>query len=415
MRRRTILLALALCTLTAGTLRAQNAMATASSDYLYLWSGSADSTQPDFLAVIDARAGTKDYGRLVSTLAVPGVHNGPHHTEHAMPADGRLFANGFGSGQSFIFDVRDAEHPKIGAQFGDVDGMMHPHSFLRLPNGNVLATFQMQHDSLGAAPGGLAELTNGGKLVRAVSANRPAVDRSIRPYSAAIIPKLDRIVTTTTDMHGDGPAKWVQLWRLSDLKLLGTFELPQGPRGDEADLTAEPRLLADGKTVLVSTFDCGLYLLSGVAGTTLTGKLVSSFPTMKGAYCAIPVIAGHYYLVTVPALHAVVSLDISDPSKPREVSRLVLGPNDVPHWISMEPNHKRVVITGYAELAHRVMLASFDESTGELALDESFRDPGAVDPGVRMDNKTWPHGGTVPATPHGAVFGYVAPGSGSRK
>jgi hypothetical protein len=136
---------------------------------------------------------------------------------------------------------------------------------------------------------------------------------------------------------------------------------------------------------------------------------------MKGAYCAIPVIAGHYYLVTVPALHAVVSLDISDPSKPREVSRLVLGPNDVPHWISMEPNHKRVVITGYAELAHRVMLASFDESTGELALDESFRDPGAVDPGVRMDNKTWPHGGTVPATPHGAVFGYVAPGSGSRK
>ena len=409
MRRRTELLALALCVLAAGTLRAQNAMAKRSSDYLYLWSGSADSTQPDFLAVIDARAGTKGYGRLVATLPVPGVRNGPHHTEHAMPADGRLFANGFGSGQSFVFDLRDAGHPKIGAQFGDVAGMMHPHSFLRLPNGNVLATFQMQHDSAGMAPGGLAELTNDGKLVRAVSANRPGVDRTIRPYSAAIIPTLDRVVTTTTDMVGDGPARWIQLWRLSNLELLATVELPQGPRGDEANLTAEPRLLDDGRTVLVSTFDCGVYLMSGVAGTAPSGRLVASFPRLEKTSCAIPVVAGHYYLVTVPAWHAVVSLDITDPSKPREVSRVVLGPNDVPHWISMEPNRRRVVITGYAALSRRVLIASFDEATGKLALDERFRDPGAAEAGVRMDGKTWPHGGTAAAIPHGAVFSYVAP------
>lgn len=68
MRRRTKLLTLALRLLSAGTLCAQGAVATAPSDYLYLWSGSADSTQPDFLAVIDARAGTKDYGRLLTTL-----------------------------------------------------------------------------------------------------------------------------------------------------------------------------------------------------------------------------------------------------------------------------------------------------------------------------------------------------------
>jgi hypothetical protein len=408
MRRRTELLTLALCVLAASSLRAQNAVAKAASDYLYLWSGSADSTQPDFLAVIDARAGTKDYGRLVATLPVPGVRNGPHHTEHVMPADGRLFANGFGSGKSFIFDVRDAEHPKIASQFGDVAGMMHPHSFLRLPNGNVLATFQMQHDSAGMAPGGLAELTSDGKLVRAVSANRPGVDRTIRPYSAAIVPRLDRVVTTTTDMDSEAPARSVQLWRLSDLQLLATFELPQGPRGDEANLTAEPRLLDDGKTVLVSTFDCGLYLLSGIDGTTPSGRLVSSFPRLKDESCAIPVVVGHYYLVTVPAWRAVVSLDISDPSKPREVSRLVLGPKDVPHWISMEPNRRRVVITGYGDLASRVLIASFDEATGKLALDETFRDAGAAEPGVRMDKKSWPHGGAAAAIPHGAVFSYVS-------
>jgi hypothetical protein len=71
-----------------------------------------------------------------------------------MPDDGRLFANGYGSGQTFIFDMSDRARPRLHMQFGDLAGMMHPHSFLRLPGGNVLATFQMQHDSLGVAPGG---------------------------------------------------------------------------------------------------------------------------------------------------------------------------------------------------------------------------------------------------------------------
>lgn len=383
---------------------ALRAQAKGSSDLLYVWTASSDTAQPDFLAVFDVRPAPDRYGRLVTTVPVPGRKNRPHHTEHEMPADARLFANGFGSGQSFIFDTSDPEHPRLDGQFGGVAGMMHPHSFLRLPNGNVLATFQMQHDSLGDAPGGLAELTNRGGVVRHVSANRAGVDRRIRPYSAVIIPKLDRIVTTTTDMAGDAEISSVQLWRLSDLQLLRTFDLPQGPRGDEASLTAEPRLLADGKTVLVSTFDCGLYLLSGLDGPSPAGQLVSSFPRKKDTYCAIPVIVGHYYLVTVPAWHAVVSLDISNPAKPREVSRVELGEQDVPHWIALEPNHRRVVITGYGALTHRVMLANVDEVTGRLTIDEGFRDEGATEPGVRMDSKTWPHGGSSPSIPHGAVF-----------
>ena len=390
---------------------ALGAQAKASSDFLYVWTGSSDTTQPDFLAVFDVRPAPDRYGRLVTTVPVPGRNNRPHHTEHEMPADARLFANGFGSGQSFIFDASDPAHPRLDGQFGDVAGMMHPHSFLRLPNGNVLATFQMQHDSLGVAPGGLAELTDRGGLVRHVSANRAGVDRRIRPYSAVIIPKLDRIVTTTTDMDGEDAIPSVQLWRLSDLQLLQTFDLPQGPRGDEAGLTAEPRLLADGKTVLVSTFDCGLYLLSGLDGPSPAGQLVSSFPRKKDTYCAIPVIAGHYYLVTVPAWSAVVSLDISNPAKPREVSRVVLGEQDVPHWIALEPNHRRVVITGYGNLTHRIVLATFDEATGRLTIDGRFRDDGATEPGMRMDNKSWPHGGSAPGKPHGAVFSLVPVGA----
>jgi len=308
----------------AGTLGAQ---AKTSSEYLYLWTAGADSTKPDYLAVIDARASSPRYGELLTSAPAPGVANGPHHTEHEMPADGRLFVNGFGSGKTFVFDVRDATHPRVDVVFDDVAGMMHPHSFLRLSNGNVLATFQMQHDSLGVAPGGLAELTPQGRLVRSASANVAGVDRRIRPYSAAIVPALDRIVTTTTDMDGEAPVRAVQIWRLSDLRLLHTIDLPPGPRGDEAAFTAEPRLAADGRTVLVSTFNCGLYVLRDIDGASPSGQLVASFPERAKTSCAIPVISGRFYLVTVPAWNAVVTLDIADPLKPREVSRLVLGPN----------------------------------------------------------------------------------------
>ena len=374
-------------------------------EYLFLWTGSADSTQPDFLAVLDVSESADRYGRLVTTLPVPGLANGPHHTEHEMPADGQLFANGFSTGQTFIFDLTDPVQPRIAGQFGSVEGYTHPHSFLRMPDGNVLASFQMRHEAAGMAPGGLVALTPAGRPVRAGSAQTPGLDPATRVYSAGIVPALDRIVTTTTDMAHSSPAsRQLQVWRLSDLTPLSTITLPNGPAGDESMLTAEPRLLADGRTVLVSTFACGLYLMEGLESEAPSARLVASFPRKAGTYCAIPAISGRYYLVTVPAWNAVVSLDISDPAAPREASRLTLGADDSPHWIAISPDQRRVVITGYGAMKDRVMIARFDSATGRLALDERFRETGATQPGFSMAGKTWPHGGTSKGFPHGAVF-----------
>ena len=149
--------------------------------------------------------------------------------------------------------------------------------------------------------------------------------------------------------------------------------------------TAEPRVLGDGRTVLVSTFNCGLYLMEGLGSGAPSARLVASFPRKDRTNCAIPVIAGSYYLVTVPAWSAVVSLDISDPAHPREVSRLTLGAADEPHWISLAPDRRRVVVTGYGAMENRVVMARFDPATGALALDERFS--------LTMDG-----------VPHGAVF-----------
>ena len=138
--------------------------------------------------------------------------------------------------------------------------------------------------------------------------------------------------------------------------------------------------------MLVSTFNCGLYLMDGLTSDTPSARLVASFPRKDGTRCAIPVIAGHYYLVTVPAWSAVVSMDISNPAAPKEVSRITLGANDVPHWISLAPDGRRVVVTGYQGMQHRVVIARFDSTTGQLGnLDERFREEGATEAG-------FPHG-----------------------
>ncbi len=57
------------------------------SRYLYIWTASADSTAPDYLAVFDIERRGDRYGRLVTTVPVPGRGNVPHHTEHAVAAD----------------------------------------------------------------------------------------------------------------------------------------------------------------------------------------------------------------------------------------------------------------------------------------------------------------------------------------
>ena len=259
----------------------------------------------------------------------------------------------------------------------------------------------MKHVNGSMRAGGLVEFTPLGEMVKSVSADAPGADSGLRVYSASIAPNIDRIVTTSSDMEKDFAAsRTLQVWRLSDRALLTSITLP-GPNGS---LTAEPRLMEDGRTMLVSTFTCGLFLVDGLDGDKPTATQVSTFPRTKDTYCAIPAIVGHYYLVTVPAWNAVVSLDISNPRAPKEVSRVSFDSTDVPHWISVSPDHRRVVVTGYASMQHTVQLLRFDQSTGHLSLDTRFRDEAATTPGFRMDNKTWPHGGNAKAIPHGAVF-----------
>jgi hypothetical protein len=377
---------------------------------LYAWAGDVDRADSDFLAVLDADPESPGYGGVLATVPVDRRGTHPHHTEHRLSGSGVLFANGFLPGTTFRFDLSDPDEPRLLGSLEEAAGFTWPHSYERLPSGTVLATFQGEGpDNLD--PGGLVEIDDAGSVVRSGSAADPAAPRSlIRPYSLAVVPELDRVVVTSYDMGEDmgfsggrrGRTHVVQVWRLSDLQVLATIDLPPLPGGGGDEQPGEPRLLADDRTVLVSTFTCGLYRIVGLDGERPEAEPVHRF---EGGGCAVPVVAGRFWVQSVPSAHALVALDVSDPGSPVEVSRLELAARNFPHWLALDAASGRIVIADRGDGEERLFVARVDPDTGALSLDDRFRDPGSDRAGVAFERREWPHGATGSARPHGAVFG----------
>ena len=380
--------------------------------FLYVWAGDADTLSSDFLAVIDVRRESATYAQVISTVPVGAKGTVPHHTEHQVERDGILFANGFGAGRTFRFDVNQAASPKLLGSFTTAGDYSFPHSFVQLANGHLLSTFQGR-GTTNTPPGGLVELDRQGRLVRATSARSTGFDTlDMRPYSLAVLPAIDRVVSTSTDMLADHGAH-LQIWRLSDLALLHTIPLPKTSGGDGHQhegaptgkyseqhhlFPGEPRTLADGKTVLLATFTCGFYRVSAIDSPKPIIDFVKAF---GGLDCAVPVLVGNTWVQTIPDERAVVSLDVSDAMHPRELSRVTFDSTFKPHWMAYDaPSGRLIVNDGESQL----QLVTMNVGTGALAIDSAFRDRGAKQPGMRFDRASWPHGATGPAKAHGSVF-----------
>lgn len=382
------------------------AAAPALPSYLHVWAASADSARGAVLATFDVRPGVPEEERLVAMLPAGAPSGGAHHTEHALGADGLLFANAFRSGRTFLFDLREPHVPRLLHAFGGVGPYSHPHSFERLPNGHTLATFQWKLDR--SLPGGLVELDRDGRPVRWASAAPASADSAeIVPYSLVALPALDRVVTTSTHMVDDIGVH-VQVWRLTDLALLHTLRVPlaTGAGGghdahaghDERRhrLPGEPRVLADGRTVMFGTFTCGLYHLAGLDTDAPRVVFSAAFP---GADCAVPVVVGRYWIQTVPALHALVALDVSDPAAPVEVSRVVLGEDAAPHWLAADASGRLLVTTSAHPVDPTLRFVRFDPETGRLSEDVQR-------PAIDLRRVRWTDGYAGLVVPHGSVFAW---------
>jgi len=393
------------------------ASARAPSRYLYVWSSTMDTAKAavrpyDFLAVVDLQpddsSADSRYGHVARLVRVPARNTMAHHAEQHFVEGRTFFTSGFHSGQLFLFDTKTHAEPRLLRVIDSVPGFATPHSLVPLPNGHVLATVQFAASASADRPGGLAELDDEGRVIRTSSAADSAFPGAhIRPYGLEVVPALDRVVTTSSPMNDEHTTFVVQVWRMSDLHLLRSFLLPARADSDNT-YPFEPRVLGDGRTVLLNSYKCGLYRLTGLETSHPSAELVLSLSrpgeNFQGAGCAVPSVVGHYWVMPIVYQHRVAVLDVSDPAKPREVSSLSCDSTFFPHWSSADPSSDRIAITDQGDGPPRVLIARLDQHTGAIRWDERFRDAGATAPGLDFDKVEGPAGVIAAAMPHASVF-----------
>jgi hypothetical protein len=392
----------------------------APSRYLYVWAGDKDEEESDFIVVVDVDSASPTYTQVVSTVPVGFGGSLPHHLEYELPPTERLlFGNAHHHERILLFDTRDAAHPRLVKSLPPTPPFRYPHDFARLPNGNVLVGFlrsdgpsPMTGDTnLPGGHGGIAELDPEGRLLRQASAADPSISMPVRPYAFAVLPDVDRLITTSAAMMEDQSADVVQIWRLSDLGLLRTLPLPPAwledgkALEDGHRLPFEPRVLRDGRSVFLNAYGCGLYLLTGID---------SAEPWIRNVYtievsadelgaCGVPILLRDFWIMPVGSENMLVTLDIRNPGEPVEVSRLMADSLFHPHWLAKDPGSNRLIVGAELGGEDRMLMARVDPSSGHLSWDESFRtDTGEL--GIDFRRLQWPHGMTGEAFGHAALF-----------
>ena len=195
-------------------------------------------------------------------------------------------------------------------------------------------------------------------------------------------------------------------WRLPDLTLLESIALLPGPRGYEQQFTGEPLLLSDGRSAYIHTFNCGLYLVRGLDGAEPRATFVKGFEGKNCVFRCSPATTG---CRRCPRRTRSCRSTFSHPEHPRDVRRRFQAwrRRRAAPWITIDDTGRRIALNSAARpgTGNRIHIIDFDPASGALTLDERFRDAGAARPGVSFTSqKTWPHGFTGKAIPHGTVF-----------
>jgi hypothetical protein len=390
-----------------------------SARFLYIWAGDADFKESDFLAVVDIRPRSETYGEVLTTVPVGMVGTLPHHMEYALPDSSQLlFVNGHHHERLFLFNITDAEKPRLERTVGPPAPLRFPHDIVRMPNGNVVVSY-LRSDGPSPLPGdstspgghgGIAELSPGGDLIRSASGADSAFTVPIRPYSFAMRPAIDRMLTTGAAMMEDTSADVIQTWKISTFERLSTIQvppvtLPDGQVLEGANiLPFEPRVMTDG-SILLNAYGCAFYRVTGLEADRpiVTHVYTIDVPRDKLGACGVPVVTERFWVMTVGQANLLVTLDISDPAHPREVARLAADTSFRPHWLASDPGSDLLVVGAENGGENRMLMARFNRGTGRLEWDRNFKSASG-ELGISFQRRQWPHGPTGAAFGHAALF-----------
>lgn len=75
-------------------------------EFLLVWTGAVNPSEPDFLAVVNATKTSPDYGKIVNTVTLgPVKGNEPHHFQYVWQKGEMVYASGLLSDMIYAFDV----------------------------------------------------------------------------------------------------------------------------------------------------------------------------------------------------------------------------------------------------------------------------------------------------------------------
>jgi hypothetical protein len=376
---------------------------------LLVWAGDQARQAPDFLAVVDFDESSPRYGKVLSTVPLPGpgeAGNEPHHV--GLSANGRILATGGllsvlkGQREIFFFDVSNPDAPEF-VSSADPPESAITDEFYPLAEGGFLVT--MMGGPAGHHPGRVAEFDRDLRLVAEHPAEPPT--DGFNPHGISVRPEINLMVTSdficpSTTLHavpgGLDLRGSIRIWNFRERKILKTVTLPN-PAG-----TIDVRLIPDDpkrRAFSAGMTDDTLYLIDTRRGRA---RGVFDFGTIaKGGWPQLMRMTrdGRRLFVSMNVAGRIAMLDTSDPEKPTLLKVLDLGKDSGPHYIALTRDEKRLVITDYflnedeagkvhAEGDHKVHVARVTESS--LVLDHRFQ--------LDFDTAF----ATGPARPHGVAM-----------
>jgi selenium-binding protein 1 len=383
---------------------------------LYVWTGDQARVAPDFLAVIDFDEDSPRYGKVITTVPVPGPGasgNEPHHchlsADKNILACGGLLALLRGQNSIFFFDVSDARRPKfMFSTSGTLSNITD--DFLPLKDGGFLVTQMGSHT--GGTPGRVAEFDKNLQLVGEWPSQPPEHD--FNPHGISARPDLNLMVTSDFMMPasslnivpGDPLLRGIiRVWDFQNRSIARTIEIPSALGTMDVKLIPGDPL---GRAFTTGMFDGLVYLIDTLNGTA---QVVFDCEDIV-PHVEVPVHGGMTQLLAMPRsgdrlLFAsfqagqVGMLDVSDPEHPVQTGIVSLGKDAGPHVIALTDDDKRLVVSDYFLNEDDFGKVHF-EGDHHVRVVRVFKRKLALDSRFDVDfNTAFPTG---PARPHGVAM-----------
>ncbi|MEV3923183.1 hypothetical protein [Actinomadura coerulea] len=291
--------------------------------------GAEGSADPDFLAVIDATRGSRDYGKVVNTATIgPLLQNEPHHMQYVWHKGDKVYAGGLLSDTTYVFDVARLPQIRLSGVVTATDTPCGtaPDAFTTLKDGtaygaymggpNVPGPCTYTHGEVrtgnGAAgtPGEVLRLDQSGRVrveyPAATEAPEPDTCHSIpqvdpptcaNPHGIRVREDLNRLVTSdfaevrslmlipSADFYiARDTVRIYDIAHRDRPKLLSVSRLPDGPRKEPFLIEEEPRVVMETALTNERHHRGGFVSTMGGASIYYTPDITDPKPTWREVF-----------------------------------------------------------------------------------------------------------------------------------